>query len=755
MAKSPPLKGCITTFFSYKGGVGRSMALANVGFLAALAGKRVLLMDWDLEAPGLHVYFRGITDPASAGDIRKAKGVLDLFVDWREDMAAAGNAGDVTKAAQRFRGGKPFKDIACPLIPARRLPKGACLDIIGAGGTIVGEDPPLPYAEALSHFVWSDFFTEYAGGALLEALRKWCAKNYDVILLDSRTGLADVAGICTMQIPDQVLLCFVLNRQNTEGVADIARAIRNTRGDEIAIRVAPMRVSKDRPTEEADARARAQRELRRAGLDAELLDTDMSLLSIATASNIPFYETLAPFAATSPSADPLTFEYLRMTQEICGKSPDLSRIDASWIEEVRRRLQPRMTTADYLESLETADPDRGIDELDRFLDGAIDADPSRELDVEYVQALIDTVFQANNWFWNDENSDRLAKLCDKALALLRHLHMFGDGDWRLMLVDAMDEFNAYWGQDYPQTEAERTAASDEVLADGPQSADIVLRRSALRIAGAHELSVEPRQGPAINRLLAQSEDLLSALPYPLDAEDANDAQLQRADIASLRAERAAARRPAEAVDYWRQAIAHLSGTSGERRSRGADMLAEAHLGIARITARSDPAAAVDEVLRAVQCWPQIMFRDIENLENAIAMIAAVPNADALANEFSVTLFGRGGEHRLHFGPGSRTISQTGIFAHLLEQLVTLMASGRKRHREGVHAAAAAAEQQLQRATHLLSRMRGPNIPTVARAASEYQLLLESLDAAGASEAVLDTIRMQLVRLQTVTRRAQK
>ena len=47
----------VYTFYSYKGGVGRSMALANVAALLARAGHRVLAIDWDLEAPGLERYF--------------------------------------------------------------------------------------------------------------------------------------------------------------------------------------------------------------------------------------------------------------------------------------------------------------------------------------------------------------------------------------------------------------------------------------------------------------------------------------------------------------------------------------------------------------------------------------------------------------------------------------------------------------------------------------------------------------------------
>src|SRR5688572_5754613 len=47
----------IITFYSYKGGVGRSMALANIAYELSKKGLKVLIVDWDLEAPGLEKYF--------------------------------------------------------------------------------------------------------------------------------------------------------------------------------------------------------------------------------------------------------------------------------------------------------------------------------------------------------------------------------------------------------------------------------------------------------------------------------------------------------------------------------------------------------------------------------------------------------------------------------------------------------------------------------------------------------------------------
>jgi cellulose biosynthesis protein BcsQ len=50
----------IVTFYSFKGGVGRSMALVNVAELLADRGYKVIICDWDLEAPGLERYVAAV-----------------------------------------------------------------------------------------------------------------------------------------------------------------------------------------------------------------------------------------------------------------------------------------------------------------------------------------------------------------------------------------------------------------------------------------------------------------------------------------------------------------------------------------------------------------------------------------------------------------------------------------------------------------------------------------------------------------------
>src|SRR5437588_11644864 len=46
----------VITFYSFKGGVGRTMALVNVAAELARRGRKVLVVDFDLEAPGLETY---------------------------------------------------------------------------------------------------------------------------------------------------------------------------------------------------------------------------------------------------------------------------------------------------------------------------------------------------------------------------------------------------------------------------------------------------------------------------------------------------------------------------------------------------------------------------------------------------------------------------------------------------------------------------------------------------------------------------
>src|ERR1700685_186515 len=73
-----PEHGIAYTFYSYKGGVGRTMALANVAALLAKWGRSVLVLDWDLEAPGIERFFSRNNEEAER--IRASKpGIVDVI----------------------------------------------------------------------------------------------------------------------------------------------------------------------------------------------------------------------------------------------------------------------------------------------------------------------------------------------------------------------------------------------------------------------------------------------------------------------------------------------------------------------------------------------------------------------------------------------------------------------------------------------------------------------------------------------------
>src|SRR4051794_22834765 len=81
--------GQIITFYSYKGGVGRSSALANTAVLLARWGFRTLIVDWDLEAPGLEVFYKDFIDVRS---VSSKGGVVDLLANQSERQARVDEA---------------------------------------------------------------------------------------------------------------------------------------------------------------------------------------------------------------------------------------------------------------------------------------------------------------------------------------------------------------------------------------------------------------------------------------------------------------------------------------------------------------------------------------------------------------------------------------------------------------------------------------------------------------------------------------
>ncbi len=192
------------TFYSYKGGVGRSMALANVAALLSKRKKRVLVIDWDLEAPGLEKYFR--QEPSMLrGSREQTAGVVDIV-----------NA---------FAEGQPLDWKKCLLRATPFGPDSPPVDILSAG-----QDTP-DYVPKLQAIDWRRLFNEQNFGAYLEDMRDEWLLSYDFVLVDSRTGITDIGGVCTIHLPDVLVLLFTANEQSLAGVLDVMRRAQKNYGE--------------------------------------------------------------------------------------------------------------------------------------------------------------------------------------------------------------------------------------------------------------------------------------------------------------------------------------------------------------------------------------------------------------------------------------------------------------------------------------------------------------------------------------------
>jgi len=223
----------IYTFYSYKGGVGRSMALANVGELFYQAGLNVLLVDWDLEAPGLERFF-GVDAEEKAAQ----PGVMDMLLDYKQQMMQE------STETEQFPFKKP-SDLVIDLHP--NSPKGR-LWLLTAGKRDKANF--TRYANAVLTFDWKDFYDNWEGEAYFEWLRQQFLEMADVVLIDSRTGITEMGGVCTYQLGDVVVMFCGTSRQNLEGtvqmVAELkSAAVEKARGRSLEVIIVPARVDKE------------------------------------------------------------------------------------------------------------------------------------------------------------------------------------------------------------------------------------------------------------------------------------------------------------------------------------------------------------------------------------------------------------------------------------------------------------------------------------------------------------------------------
>lgn len=174
-------------FFSIKGGVGRSTALAASAWALARAGKRVLVMDLDLESPGL-------SSALLPTDRQPKYGITDWLV---EDLV---NNGDL---------------LLNDMYATSNLPTAGEIYLVPAHGSDPGEYVVklgrvwMPKVDAQMRFEsWSarlNRLVNRLGGHI----------RPDVILVDSRAGIDEVAAACVTDLGAHTILMFAIQGQQT------------------------------------------------------------------------------------------------------------------------------------------------------------------------------------------------------------------------------------------------------------------------------------------------------------------------------------------------------------------------------------------------------------------------------------------------------------------------------------------------------------------------------------------------------------
>ncbi|MFJ9630061.1 FxSxx-COOH system tetratricopeptide repeat protein [Streptomyces sp. NPDC101175] len=266
----------VITFYAAQTGTGRSMALANIAWILASNGKSVLVVDWDLENPGLHLYYaRYLTDP----DLRTGEGILDMFADFATASAAGQRPAGDPWAPDSDHASFGNYDVGLN----RRFPGDGRLSYLSPGH-VDGDD----YAARRDAVDWTRLHGA-EGQAFLATLRhRMSTSEYDYILIDGRSGSAPGSEVCTLALPDTVVLCVNLNRQSVEGARRMAQLVRGHIRP-IDLHVLPLRVENTTGTADVERAVRNARSV----LDPYLDLTEEKLEAYWQDVRLPYQPELA------------------------------------------------------------------------------------------------------------------------------------------------------------------------------------------------------------------------------------------------------------------------------------------------------------------------------------------------------------------------------------------------------------------------------------------------------------------------------
>lgn len=190
----------IATFYSFKGGVGRTTALALTAAILANRGQRVLCIDLDLEAPGL----------ADAFKVEPLAGALDLLL--HHHVYGSLDPSTVEEAIYSTAIGDSS---TLSILPAARI-----------DNTYIERVARLDYLSAPQSGVQSP--VENGINEILKLVKS----RYDVILLDARAGIHDLGGLAMLSVSHAAVIVFRPDLQTLSGLELVLPAYARRRSED-------------------------------------------------------------------------------------------------------------------------------------------------------------------------------------------------------------------------------------------------------------------------------------------------------------------------------------------------------------------------------------------------------------------------------------------------------------------------------------------------------------------------------------------
>lgn len=183
----------VITFYSFKGGVGRSTAVGMVAnILATIKRRRVVIVDFDLEAPGISFMFKNNEETQTFG-------ILDYL-------------------HQRLLTPKENIPTIEDCIKQINLPSRGELYLIQAG------EYNESYIHRLADLDFRGLYNREINpvAELIDDLNNYL--HPDVILVDARTGFSDAGAVALFDLAETAIICFSPTEQSLKGLNWVVQA---------------------------------------------------------------------------------------------------------------------------------------------------------------------------------------------------------------------------------------------------------------------------------------------------------------------------------------------------------------------------------------------------------------------------------------------------------------------------------------------------------------------------------------------------